>query len=120
MSAVTPSLPEPVPAVDVAGSLSLLASGAVLIDVREQNEWDAGHAPHAVHIPLSRLSQEIPVLSTHRPVVVVCRSGRRSAAAVSHLRTAGIHAVNLDGGMHAWQLAGADIVAAPGLTPTII
>ncbi len=110
---------EPVPAVDVRGALVLLDDDALLIDVREQNEWDAGHAPHAVHIPMARLSAETSVLTTQRPVVIVCRSGRRSAAAVLALRTAGIHALNLTGGMQAWRDAGAPVVAVAG-SPTII
>jgi rhodanese-related sulfurtransferase len=90
------------------------------LDVREQNEWDAGHAPHAVHIPLARISLEANVLPTKRPVIVVCRSGRRSAIAVAHLLTAGFNAVNLVGGMQAWQRAGGDVVAAPGVSPAVI
>lgn len=56
------------------------ADGRVLLlDVREADEWAAGHAPHAVHRPLGALDpQQVP---TDRPVVTVCRSGNRSAKA---------------------------------------
>ena len=114
-----PETPE-VPGVDVAGTLALLEGDAVLLDVREQNEWDAGHAPHAVHIPLGQLSESTAWMSRHRRVVVVCRSGRRSAHATEALRAAGVDALNLIGGMQAWRDAGADIVADHGITPTVI
>lgn len=109
-----------VPSVDVAEALSLLGSGAELLDVREQNEWDAGHAPHAVHIPLSRLSESTAWMSRQRQVVVVCRSGRRSAHATAALRAAGVHAFNLVGGMQAWRDAGAELATDHAPTPSII
>jgi rhodanese-related sulfurtransferase len=116
---VSPELPD-VPGVDVVGALSLLDGDAVLLDVRERNEWDAGHAPHAVHIPLRELSEATAWMSRQRRVVVVCRSGRRSAHATAALRVAGVDALNLLGGMQAWRDAGADIVADHGATPTVI
>jgi rhodanese-related sulfurtransferase len=114
-----PGLPD-VPGVDVAGALSLLDGDAVLLDVREQNEWDAGHAPHAVHVPLRELSEAIAGMSRQRRVVVVCRSGRRSAHATAALLAAGVDALNLLGGMQAWRDAGADLVADHSITPTVI
>jgi rhodanese-related sulfurtransferase len=116
----TSPAPVEVPGIDATAAMAVLRGDAVLLDVREQNEWDAGHAPVAVHIPLARVAAETATLPTDRPVVVVCRSGRRSAAAVSHLLTAGIQAVNLDGGMQAWQRGGGDLVAGPGVTPAVI
>ncbi len=115
----SPELPD-VPGVDVAGALSLLDGDAVLLDVREQNEWDAGHAPRAVHIPLRELSEATASMSRQRRVVVVCRSGRRSAFATAALRAAGVDALNLLGGMQAWRDAGAEIVADHSITPTVI
>ena len=115
----TPEIPD-VPGVAVAGALALLDGDAVLLDVREQDEWDAGHAPHAVHIPLGQLSESTAWMSRQRRVVVVCRSGRRSAHATAALRTAGVDALNLVGGMQAWRDAGAEIVADHGITPTVI
>ncbi len=114
------SPPPDVPAVSVEEAVAVLEGTALLLDVREQREWDAGHAPHAVHIPLGELSEATASMSRQRRVVVVCRSGRRSAFATSSLRTAGVDAVNLAGGMQAWLSAGGDVVAAPGITPTII
>jgi rhodanese-related sulfurtransferase len=108
-----------VPGVDVAAALTRLEAGALLLDVRETNEWEAGHAPQAVHLPLGLLSPTAPQLTGATQVVVVCRSGRRSAAAVAALLQHGIDAVNLDGGMQAWRDASAPLVSASG-APTII
>lgn len=120
MSAPTPAELPDVPGIDVAGALALLDGDAVLLDVREQNEWDAGHAPLAVHIPLGDLSEATSWMSRHRRVVVVCRSGRRSTFATAALRAAGVDALNLTGGMQAWRDAGAELVADHGTTPTVI
>ena len=107
-----------VPEIDVAGALDLIAAGALLLDVREQNEWDAGHAPMARHRPLAGVSAQIFVPGVR--VVVVCRSGRRSASAVAQLRSLGIDALNLTGGMQAWNAAGASLVAASSAVPSIV
>ena len=108
------------PGTDVAGTFALLDGDAVLLDVREQREWDAGHAPHTVHIPLGELSEATAWMSRQRRVVVVCRSGRRSAFATAALRAGGVDAPNLTGGMQAWRDAGAELVADHGTRPTVI
>jgi rhodanese-related sulfurtransferase len=89
-----------------AEARELLARGAVLLDVREAWEWDAGRAPEARHVPLDQLPARIDELPRDRPVVVVCRSGNRSAHATSMLCGAGVRALNLGGGMRAWSAAG--------------
>jgi rhodanese-related sulfurtransferase len=94
----------PVPEVDPLAAAALVADGAVLLDVREPEEWDAGHAPGAVHVPLGQLPHRIP---EHGPrIVVVCRSGRRSEEAARALIAWGYDALNLAGGMQAWAAAG--------------
>jgi len=88
-------------------------SGAtMLIDVREHDEWTAGHAPDAIHIPLGTLT----AASIPRDVEVmcVCRSGGRSSAATTILREAGLNAVNVTGGMAGWSAAGLPIVREDG------
>jgi rhodanese-related sulfurtransferase len=101
--------------VDPATAAELAERGeAVLLDVREQREWDAGHAPGAVHIPLGQLAARLPELPQDRPVVAVCRSGSRSSRAVKALQRAGVEAENLDGGMRAWQRAGLPLEPAHG------
>jgi rhodanese-related sulfurtransferase len=83
--------------------------GAVLLDVREVDEWAQGHAPDAVHIPMGRLTPTN--LPAGRPVYCICRSGNRSGRVVEVLTAAGIDARNVTGGMVAWAAAGLPIVA---------
>lgn len=81
--------------------------GGVLLDVREDEEWAAGHAGGAVHVPMRRLTP--PRLPEARPVYVICRSGNRSGQVVEILTAAGIDARNVVGGMIAWAGAGLPI-----------
>jgi adenylyltransferase/sulfurtransferase len=83
-----------------------LKSGADfdLIDVREQGEWDVAHLPTARLIPLGQLPGSMGSLDASREIVVMCRSGRRSADAVRRLQAAGFHRVkNLAGGILRWS-----------------
>jgi rhodanese-related sulfurtransferase len=82
------------------------ARTVVILDVRERHEWKAGHAPGSKNIPLSKLHARTDELPAGRRYVAVCRSGSRSRSAVAQLRSAGLDAVNLRGGMHAWTRAG--------------
>lgn len=88
----------------------MVAEGASLLDVREKNEWNAGHATAAVHVPLARVADAPRRLKQGRPVVVVCRSGNRSRSATAQLKAAGFDAYNLSGGMRAWANAGGSVV----------
>ena len=83
-----------------------------LLDVREPDEWDAGHLEGAQHIPLGALADRLGELPSDRPIVVVCRSGSRSGAAVRGLRQLGFAAENLDGGLASWARAGLPLVGA--------
>ena len=99
----------------------MLDDGAMLLDVREQDEWDAGHAPEAQFIPLGEVVARVAEVPRDRQVVVICRTGARSDRAAEFLRGQGIDAVNLAGGMRAWVASGYDdIVAADGLPGTVI
>ncbi|WP_127125719.1 rhodanese-like domain-containing protein [Georgenia sp. SYP-B2076] len=93
--------------------------GYVLLDVREDSEWEAGHAPGAVHIPMGELPERIDELP-EGDLIVVCRSGGRSARSVMWLNQAGYDSYNLDGGMRAWRAAGLPLAADGGGEPTII
>jgi molybdopterin/thiamine biosynthesis adenylyltransferase/rhodanese-related sulfurtransferase len=76
----------------------------VLVDVREQNEWDAGHLYKAVHVPLSQFEQQYRAIPRDRDVVVYCKMGGRSAHAQHHLQSLGYDRVtNLSGGVTAWR-----------------
>ncbi|MFF5158388.1 rhodanese-like domain-containing protein [Streptomyces sp. NPDC000348] len=89
---------------------------AVLLDVREVPEWKAGHAPGAVHLPLTRLltGAALPPEARGRPVVAVCRSGHRSQQAAKLLASRGVDAVDVTGGMNAWTKAGLPVVDERG------
>jgi rhodanese-related sulfurtransferase len=92
---------------------------AVLLDVREPDEWQAGHIEGALHIPLADLPTRADELPTDGDLVVVCRSGARSARAVAWLTQNGHTALNLDGGMGAWAAAGREMVSDTGEAPTV-
>jgi rhodanese-related sulfurtransferase len=84
-----------------------LPDDAVIIDVREADEWAAGHAPNAVHIPLSDLPARLDELpDTDDTIPIVCRSGGRSGRAVAWLSQQGFDVANVEGGMRAWHSAG--------------
>ena len=104
---------------DVADAREALKTGGLLVDVRERNEWDAGHAPKARHVPLSSLGSSIERLPTDRTLVVVCRSGNRSKRATRLLRKHGLDARNLRGGMTAWRAAGQPLVSSKGRPGTV-
>ena len=106
--------------VSVVEAAQLMRSGALLLDVRELEEWAAGHAPEAVHLPMSRLSAAPVTLPEDRPIVCVCHVGARSAAVAAALVGAGWEAVNLAGGMQAWQSAGLPVVRDDGQPGSVL
>lgn len=83
-----------------------IESGAFLLDVRNADEWTAGHATDAVWIPMDEIEQRRDELPTDREIVVICKSGGRSAAVTEALRSWGHDAVNLAGGSLAWKAEG--------------
>ena len=86
-----------------------------LLDVREPDEWEAGHAPDAHHLPMMEIPARLAEVPTDVDVVVVCRSGGRSGQVVSYLIGNGWDNVrNLDGGMQSWSAVGRDLVSENG------
>ncbi|GLV54035.1 hypothetical protein KDH_08840 [Dictyobacter sp. S3.2.2.5] len=81
-------------------------AGAIVLDVREPSEWQEGHIPGAVHMPLGTLPQQLSQLDPSKELVVVCRSGNRSMAASQILHRAGYKVHNLSGGMMHWSRSG--------------
>lgn len=104
-------LPE-VPAADVP-------DGAWLLDVREHDEWAAGHAPQATHIPMGELGARTAELPRDQEIYVICRSGGRSARAALALNGAGWQAVNVAGGMQDWAAAGRPMATDSGAQPFV-
>lgn len=103
-----------VPSVSAAEARDLVRSGAQLIDVRENNEWNAGHAPQALHVPSGQINAKVNRLKKDKDIIVVCRSGNRSRGVTSQLRQMGYEAFNLSGGMRAWQSAGGQVLDRRG------
>ncbi len=102
------------PEVSPAEAAELVAAGAILLDVREQDEWDAGHAPQATHLAMSELNDRAGELPKDIRLVCVCHVGGRSSMVADALNQAGWQALNLTGGMRAWQAAGLPVVDSAG------
>jgi rhodanese-related sulfurtransferase len=101
-------------------TVSDLPDGTLLLDVREQDEWDAGHAPQALHIPMSELAGRLEELPADQDVYVICRSGGRSARVTAYLNGNGWDATNVDGGMQSWESAGKSLVSESQSEPQVI
>jgi rhodanese-related sulfurtransferase len=88
---------------------------AFLLDVREPDEWAAGHVPDAVHVSMMEIPTRMGELPADRDIVVICRVGGRSAQVVGFLNQQGRGNVrNLRGGMYAWAAAGRPVVDGHG------
>lgn len=93
---------------------------AAMLDVREADEWNAGHAPSARHLPMSEITARLGDVPADDPLYIVCRSGGRSARVVEFLTAQGYPAVNVAGGMQSWAAGGRAVVAEGGGTPEIV
>ncbi|AYV28772.1 rhodanese-like domain-containing protein [Streptomyces sp. CJ_13] len=104
----------PLPSVDAAA----VPSEGFVLDVREDDEWAAGHVEGALHIPMSdfvaRFGELTEAVEDGRRVHVMCRVGGRSAQVTQYLVRQEIDAVNIDGGMQAWEGAGRPMVTDNG------
>ncbi len=101
--------------------VSEVPDDAVVIDVREDNEWHAGHAPNAIHVPMGTIPENLDALpDTDETVPVICRSGGRSDRVVQWLVQQGFDVVNVDGGMRAWAAAGKAMTSEDGSEPTVV
>ena len=95
---------------DLAGQLD----GSQLLDVREPDEWAAGHIAGAVHIPMGEVEARLDEVDRSSTVYVMCRSGKRSSQVTNWLQTQGVKAENVDGGAQAWADAGYPLVTDDG------
>jgi rhodanese-related sulfurtransferase len=97
---------------------------AVILDVREDEEWVAGHIDGATHVPMNRVPNMVAydpqALPSGAPVVVVCRMGGRSAHVTAWLAAHGYEARNLSGGMLAWAQAGRPMASETGAPPSVV
>ena len=103
--------------ISAAEAIDLVAGSNVLLDVREQYEWDAVHAPDAVHLALSAMRGGPVELDESASYVVICASGVRSETVTAALVDAGYSAVNVIGGMAAWEQAGGPVVRQAPQSP---
>lgn len=89
-----------------------LAAGALLVDVRETDEYLSGHVPGAVSVPLSELVQRAEECRDPRGngTLMICKVGGRSASACAHLAGLGFEVTNVAGGTMAWIMSGRDVV----------
>ena len=101
--------------IGVPEARKLLETGeAVALDVREPYEWQHGHIPGALHIPLGLLAQRLHELPHDTRIVAVCRSGNRSGLVTQALRQRGYDVLNLAGGMLSWHRHGLELEPATG------
>ena len=91
----------------------------VLLDVREYDEWQRGHAPGAQHIPMGQIPARIDEINADAKLFVVCQAGGRSQRVAQYLAGNGYSPVNVSGGMQAWASAGRPVVTDDGATGVI-
>lgn len=96
--------------VDIAAFAAAHAGGALVIDVREPDEYLSGHVPGARLVPIASVPDRAAELPAGEPVYVICASGNRSAAAADWLRNTGIDAWSVAGGTGSWIVAGHPVV----------
>lgn len=109
-----------VPQLPADQAIARVVAGAVLVDVREPVEWDAGHAPTARLVPMSAVPSGLADLPRAETVLVICRSGVRSHAAAEVMRAAGIDAWNVSGGMRSWAAADGIVVRSDGSDGVVV
>ena len=101
-------------------SVSEVPDDACFLDVREPDEWAAGHIDGAIHLPMGQLLERLHEVPADQHVVAVCRSGMRSAQVTAYLTQQQISIRNLAGGMQAWAAAGRPMVSESGAAPQVI
>ena len=108
-------MPQQVPTVPA----SEVPEDAVVLDVREDDEWVTGHIDGATHIPMGEVPARLEELPEADPLYVTCRGGGRSARVAAWLTANGYDAVNVGGGMGEWEAAGRPMVSETGQQPFV-
>jgi rhodanese-related sulfurtransferase len=103
-----------VPQVDICALPTEFGNAAVLLDVREHDEWQRGHAPGALHIPMREVPARLDQIDPDAQLYVVCAVGARSMRVAQYLRQNDYRPVNVDGGMRAWASAGRPVITDNG------
>jgi rhodanese-related sulfurtransferase len=98
----------------IADMPSTFDGSVVLLDVREDDEWQRGHAPGAQHIPMGQVPSRIEEIDADATLFVVCHAGGRSQRVARYLARNGYAPVNVSGGMLAWAGAGRPVVTDDG------
>ena len=106
--------------VDPAEADRLVGAGALLLDVREDDEWEAGHAHAASHLPMGQVPDRIGELPTDRMIVCMCRAGGRSQSVAVLLAGWGFDVRNAAGGMQAWAAHGLPVVDGTGAVGRVV
>ena len=113
MVGVMPTQVPTVPATEVPDD-------AVVLDVREDDEWVVGHIEGATHIAMGEVPARLDEVPDADPLYVTCRGGGRSARVAAWLNQNGYDAVNVGGGMGAWEEAGRPMVSETGQPPFVV
>lgn len=100
-------------------TVDAITDETTVLDVREDDEWEAGHIAQAQHIPLGDVMSRYGELPADAEIHVICRSGGRSARVTAWLNQNGFDAVNVSGGMGAWMDAERDMVSETGTAPYV-
>jgi rhodanese-related sulfurtransferase len=97
------------PEVSAAEAKQIIESGAQVVDVRTDVEYEAGHIPAARHVPVADVQRESSGLAKDQPVILYCRSGNRSAPVADAFTASGWDAHSIEGGLIAWHEAGLEL-----------
>jgi rhodanese-related sulfurtransferase len=103
----------------IADVPSTFEGSVILLDVREDDEWQRGHAPGAQHIPMSQVPSRLGEIDAEATLFVVCKVGGRSQRVAQYLAQNGYSPVNVSGGMLAWADAGRPVITDDG-SPGVI
>jgi rhodanese-related sulfurtransferase len=106
----------PISEIEVAALARRVAEGALVIDVREPDEYAAGHVPGAVLMPLATVPDNLDRLRSDGPTYIICQSGGRSMRACEYAAGEGYDVVNVVGGTGAWIASGNDVVVGESRT----
>ncbi len=108
-------MPQQIPTVSVRE----VPEDAVVLDVREDDEWVHGHIDGATHIPMGDVPARLDEVPEADPLYVICRSGGRSARVAAWLNANGYDAVNVGDGMGTWEALGRPMVSETGQEPFV-